>query len=93
MKDRRMVLASYLRADRGERTVGDVLAAEIHGYLAGLDDLALTALGEDVVASDVEIVAHDFLDLVYAEVYLLLTHDLLDKVARKLYLVDAGMDS
>ena len=63
-----MVLSSRLRPDRGERAVGDEVAAQVHGNLAGLDDLTLPRLGEKVVAGDIEVLADIHLYLVDAHV-------------------------
>ena len=57
MEDGGVVLASELGTDGGEGLAGQA-AAEVHGYLSGLDDLPLAGVGQHGLVGDAEIVAY-----------------------------------
>ena len=85
VEDRCVVLAAELGADGRERAARDEVAAHVHGDLAGLDNLALAALGQEHVAGDLEVVADHVLDPVDGDFLLLLPYDVADDAAGELH--------
>ena len=58
-----MVFVSAVKSDTGKGSFG-VLLRKIHGELPGLNDLTFPRFGVDHLNGDIEIVTHNFLNII-----------------------------
>ena len=79
-----VILSSQFHSDSGQRTVFDMVTADVHRNLACLHYLTLARLGQQRLTGNIEVLADYRLNLVYGKVRLFFSHYLVCNILSQL---------